>query len=49
MTELETALAEFLPTQRWFAGKGRVVAEVRVESSVALRDVSRKLRSRDCR
>ena len=37
MTELETALAEFLPTQRWFAGKGRVVAEVRVESSVPLR------------
>jgi maltokinase len=34
---LETALAEFLPTQRWFAGKGRVVAEVRVESSVPLR------------
>ena len=37
MTELETALAEFLPTQRWFAGKGRGVAEVRVESSVPLR------------
>ena len=37
MTELETALAEFLPTQRWFAGKGRAVAEVRVESSVPLR------------
>jgi len=37
VTELETALAEFLPTQRWFAGKGRVVAEVRVESSVPLR------------
>ena len=37
MTELETALAEFLPTQRWFAGKGRAVAEVRVEASVPLR------------
>ena len=37
MTELETALAEFLPAQRWFAGKGRTVAEVRVESSVPLR------------
>ena len=37
MTELETALAEFLPTQRWFAGKGRAVAEVRVETSVPLR------------
>ncbi len=37
MTELEAALAEFLPRQRWFAGKGRAVAEVRVESSVPLR------------
>jgi maltokinase len=37
VTELETALAEFLPTQRWFAGKGRTVAEVRVERSVPLR------------
>jgi len=37
VTELEAALAEFLPTQRWFAGKGRRVAEVRVESSVPLR------------
>jgi maltokinase len=37
VTELETALAEFLPEQRWFAGKGRAVAEVRVESSVPLR------------
>jgi maltokinase len=37
VTELEAALAEFLPTQRWFAGKGRKVAEVRVESSVPLR------------
>jgi maltokinase len=37
VTELETALAEFLPSQRWFAGKGRAVAEVRVESSVPLR------------
>ena len=37
MTELETALAEFLPGQRWFAGKGRPVGEVRVEASVPLR------------
>jgi maltokinase len=37
VTELEAALAEFLPRQRWFAGKGRAVAEVRVESSVPLR------------
>jgi maltokinase len=37
VTELEAALAEFLPTQRWFAGKGRTVAEVRVESEVPLR------------
>jgi maltokinase len=37
VTELEAALAEFLPTQRWFAGKGRPVAEVRVESEVPLR------------
>jgi maltokinase len=37
VTELEAALAEFLPSQRWFASKGRAVAEVRVESSVPLR------------
>jgi maltokinase len=37
VTELEAALVEFLPTQRWFAGKGRTVAEVRVESTVPLR------------
>ena len=37
MTELEAALAEFLPRQRWFAGKGRAVAQVRVERSVPLR------------
>jgi maltokinase len=37
VTELETALAEFLPGQRWFAGKGRSVGEVRVEASVPLR------------
>ncbi|HEV2920757.1 MAG TPA: phosphotransferase, partial [Actinomycetota bacterium] len=37
MTELEAALAEFLPAPRWFAGKGRAVAEVRVERSVPLR------------
>jgi maltokinase len=37
VTELEAALAEFLPSQRWFAGKGRAVAQVRVERSVPLR------------
>jgi maltokinase len=37
VTELEAALAEFLPAQRWFAGKARSVAEVRVEASVPLR------------
>jgi maltokinase len=37
VTELEAALAEFLPRQRWFAGKGRAVAQVRVERSVPLR------------
>jgi maltokinase len=37
VTELETALAGFLPAQRWFAGKGRTVGEVRVEASVPLR------------
>jgi maltokinase len=37
VTELEAALAEFLPTQRWFAGKARSVDEVRVEASVPLR------------
>jgi maltokinase len=35
--ELAAALAEFLPTQRWFAGKGRALAEVTVERSVPLR------------
>jgi maltokinase len=35
--ELAAALAEFLPSQRWFAGKGRAVAEVSVERSVPLR------------
>jgi len=37
MTALEAALVEFLPRQRWFAGKGRTVVEVRVEASVPLR------------
>jgi maltokinase len=37
VTQLEAALAEFLPTQRWFAGKHRAVAQVRVERSVPLR------------
>jgi maltokinase len=37
MAELETALAAFLPGQRWFAGKGRTLAEVRLEASVPLR------------
>jgi maltokinase len=37
MTELETALTAFLPRQRWFAGKGRQIGEVRIEADVALR------------
>jgi maltokinase len=37
MTELEAALVEFLPRQRWFAGKGRTLVEARVEASVQLR------------
>ncbi len=37
MTELESALAEFLPRQRWFAGKGRQIGEVRIEANVPLR------------
>jgi maltokinase len=37
VTELEAALAEFLPGRRWFAGKGRTIGEVRVEASVPLR------------
>jgi maltokinase len=38
MTELESALAAFLPHQRWFAGKGRHIAEVRIEANVPLRN-----------
>jgi maltokinase len=37
MTELERALVEFLPRQRWFAGKDRTVVETRVEASASLR------------
>jgi maltokinase len=37
MTELESALASFLPHQRWFAGKGRQIGEVLVEANVTLR------------
>jgi maltokinase len=37
MTELESALAAFLPRQRWFAGKGRQIGEVRIEANVPLR------------
>jgi maltokinase len=37
MTELESALAAFLPRQRWFAGKARRIAEVRIEANVPLR------------
>ena len=37
MTELESALANFLPGQRWFAGKGRQIGEVLVEANVTLR------------
>jgi len=36
-SDLESALAVFLPRQRWFAGKGRPLGEVRVEASVPLR------------
>ncbi len=36
MTALETALADFLPRQRWFAGKGRPVEGVRVEADERL-------------
>jgi maltokinase len=37
MTELESALASFLPGQRWFAGKGRRIGGVLVEANVTLR------------
>src|SRR6266540_4295656 len=37
MTELESALAAFLPSQRWFSGKGRQIGEVRIEANVPLR------------
>ncbi len=37
MTEIESALVEFLPRQRWFAGKGRQIGEVRIEANVPLR------------
>jgi maltokinase len=37
MTDLESRLVEFLPHQRWFAGKGRPLVAVRVEASVPLR------------
>jgi maltokinase len=37
MTELESALAAFLPRQRWFAGKRRQIGEVRIEANVPLR------------
>ncbi len=35
--DIEGALAAWLPRQRWFAGKGRPLGEVRVEASVPLR------------
>ncbi|HZD73159.1 MAG TPA: phosphotransferase [Actinomycetota bacterium] len=38
MTELESALAAFLPQQRWFSGKGRLIGEVRIEADVPLRN-----------
>ena len=37
MTELESALAAFLPRQRWFAGKARQIGEIRIEANVPLR------------
>jgi maltokinase len=37
MTELESAIAEFLPRQRWFAGKQRQIGEVRIEVNEPLR------------
>jgi maltokinase len=45
MTELESALAAFLPNQRWFAGKGRRIGEVRVEADVPLRNARPTLHS----
>src|SRR6266536_1932268 len=32
MTELESAIAAFLPRQRWFAGKARQIGEVGIEA-----------------
>src|SRR6266542_3538009 len=37
MTKLESALAAFLPRQRWFAGKARQIGEIRIEANVPLR------------
>jgi maltokinase len=45
MTELESALATFLPRQRWFAGKGRRIGEVRIEANVPLRGARPTLHS----
>jgi maltokinase len=45
MTELESALAAFLPRQRWFAGKGRQIGEVRIEANVPLRGARPTLHS----
>jgi maltokinase len=45
MTELESALAAFLPNQRWFAGKGREIGEVRIEADVPLRGARPTLHS----
>src|SRR6266700_406769 len=45
MTELESALAAFLPNQRWFAGKGRQIGEVRIEVDVPLRGARPSLHS----
>ena len=45
MTELESALAAFLPNQRWFAGKRRRIGEVRIEAEVPLRNAKPTLHS----
>jgi len=45
MTELESALAAFLPRQRWFSGKSRQIGEVRIEANVPLRNARPTLHS----
>ena len=45
MNELEASLVEFLPRQRWFGGKGRLIGEARVERSVQLKGDKPELRA----